>query len=102
MIMAGARIVISESCRRRILQDLIQMHQGATKLKQRARLSIYSPGMDNDIDMAAQSCKQCTENQPSLHREPLQQREAATRPFEQIHMDIPSVNGCDFLILVDQ
>jgi hypothetical protein len=60
MIMAGARIVIPESCRRPILQDLIQMHQGATKLKQRARLSVCWPGMDNDIDMAAQSCKHCT------------------------------------------
>jgi hypothetical protein len=102
MIMAGARIVIPESCRRPILQDLIQMHQGATKLKQRAILSIYWPGMDNDIDMAAQSCKHCTENQPWLPREPLQQRKAATHPFEQIHMDIASVNGRDFLILVDQ
>ncbi len=55
MIMAGARIVILESCRHLILQDLIQMHQGATKLKQRARLSLYWPGMDNDIDMASQS-----------------------------------------------
>ena len=36
MIMAEARIVIPESCRRPILHDLIQMHQGATKLKQRA------------------------------------------------------------------
>jgi hypothetical protein len=59
MIMAGARIVIPESCRRLILQDL-----------------------------AAQSCKYCTEHQPSLPREPLQQRKAVTRPFEQIHMDI--------------
>jgi hypothetical protein len=58
--------------------------------------------MDNDIDMAAQSCKHCTENQPWLPREPLQQRKAATHPFEQIHMDIASVNGRDFLILVDQ
>jgi hypothetical protein len=48
--------------------------------------------MDNDIDMAAQSCKHCTEHQPSLPREPLQQREAATRPFEKIHMDIAPVN----------
>jgi hypothetical protein len=47
-------------------------------------------------------CKHCTDHQPSLQREPLQQREAATRPFEQIDMDIASINGRDFLILVDQ
>jgi hypothetical protein len=61
MIVAGARVVISAECRQPLLQDLINMHQGATKLRQRARMSVYWPGMDNDIANAAKTCPSCTE-----------------------------------------
>lgn len=78
------------------------MHQGTTKLRQRARLSVYWPGMDNDILNAAKTCQSCTEKLPSLPRELLIQHEAATRPFEQLHSDITTFNGCDFFIIADQ
>lgn len=102
MIVAGSRLVIPESCRRQILQDLVAMHQGATKLRQRARLSLYWPGMDRDILVAAQQCSSWTEMMPSNPREPLKPHEEATRPFEQIHADFAAVRGRNFLILVDQ
>ncbi|MFO0089907.1 MAG: Ty3/Gypsy family RNase HI domain-containing protein, partial [bacterium] len=41
MTVLGARIVIPQSIRRDIVRDLLRMHQGATKLRQRARLSLY-------------------------------------------------------------
>ena len=78
------------------------MHQGATKLRQRARLTVYWPGMDIDITNAARSCQSCTEKLPSLPREPLIQHQAATRPFEQLHSDLATINGRDFLIIADQ
>ena len=102
MIVAGARIVIPAECRQPLLQDLINMHQGATKLRQRARLTVYWPGMDIDITNAARSCQSCTEKLPSLPREPLIQHQAATRPFEQLHSDLATINGRDFLIIADQ
>jgi hypothetical protein len=70
MIVAEARVVIPAECRQPLLQDLINMHQGATKLRQRARLTMYWPGMDIDITNAAKSCPSCTEKLPSLPREP--------------------------------
>jgi hypothetical protein len=102
MIVAGAKIVIPAECRQALLQDLINMHQGATKLRQRARLTVYWPGMDIEITNAAKSCESCTEKLPSLPREPLIQHQAATRPFEQLHSDLATINGCDFLIITDQ
>ncbi|KZR98427.1 Uncharacterized protein APZ42_006162, partial [Daphnia magna] len=102
MIVAGARVVIPAEGRQPLLQDLINMHQGATKLRQRARISVVWPGMDIDIANAAKTCPSCTEKLPSLPREPLKPHEAATRPFEQLHSDIATVNGRDFLIIADQ
>jgi hypothetical protein len=55
MIVAGARIVIPAECRQALLQDLINMHKGATKLRQRSRLTVYWPGMDIDITNSAKS-----------------------------------------------
>ena len=78
------------------------MHQGTTKLRQRARLTLYWPGMDRDIEIAAQACKSCTELMPSNPPEPLQPHELATLPFEQVHADFATVNGRNFLIVVDQ
>ena len=102
MVMVGARIVVPTSCRRDILRDLVRMHQGSTKLRQRARLSLYWPGMDNDIENAARSCRSCTELLPSHPPEPLRPHEAASRPFEQIHADLATIRNRDFLILADQ
>jgi hypothetical protein len=47
--MLGPRVVIPEALRREALDNLLLMHQGATKLRQRARLTMFWPSMDNDI-----------------------------------------------------
>ena len=82
MVVAGSRIVVPESCRRSILKDLARMHQGATKLRQRARLSLYWPGIDRDVTEAAQSCPFCVEKMQSNPQEPLHAHEPASQPFE--------------------
>ena len=78
------------------------MHQGATKLRQRSRLSLYWPGIDRDATEAAQSCPSCVEKMPSNPQEPLRAHEPASRPFEQVHADFATVNGRYFLVIVDQ
>ena len=88
MIVVGARLVIPKSLRRHILQDLLLMHQGATKLRQRARLTVYWPNMDNDITKVARSYDECTSRLPSHHREPLRPHDPASQPFEQVHADL--------------
>ena len=102
MVVVGARVVIPKSLRHQILRDLLLMHQGATKLRQRARLTIYWPNMDNDITNAARSCDECVSRLPSHQREPLRPHDPASRPFEQVHADLGSVNGRHFLTIVDQ
>jgi hypothetical protein len=66
MIVLGPRVVIPQSLRAAILRDLATMHQGATKTRQRARLSVYWPGIDNDIVNATRNCDECSKHLPSL------------------------------------
>jgi hypothetical protein len=102
MIVCGARVVIPRAKVPEILKTLVGMHQGETKMRQRARLSVYWPNMDVDISNAAKSCDSCTSHLPSLPAEPLRPHEPATRPFQFIHADIGEEDGRQFLVIVDQ
>ena len=102
LILVGARVVIPASLRQEIINRLLQMHQGATKIRQRARQSVYWPSMDNDVITAARSCQSCTELLPSYPSEPLQPHEPATRPFEFVFADLCTFRGRDFLVVADQ
>lgn len=53
MIVMDARIVLPLALIKDTLVTLVGMHQGATKLRQRARLSLYWPHMDINISNAA-------------------------------------------------
>jgi hypothetical protein len=102
MLVYGARIVLPRSMVKETIQTLVGMHQGASKMRQRARLSLYWPHMDVDIAHAAASCEECVSQLPSLPAEPLQHHEPATRPFEFLHADLGEVEGRHFLVIVDQ
>jgi hypothetical protein len=78
MIVMGPRVVIRHSIRADILLDLVQMHQGATKTRQRARLSVYWPNIDNDIVNATRNCETCTKHLLSQQPEPFRARPPAT------------------------
>lgn len=56
MIVVGPRVVIPQSVRADILRDLVQMHQGATITRRRARMSVYWSNIDNDIINATKNC----------------------------------------------
>lgn len=49
LLLVGPRVVIPTSLRQEVIQRLLQMHQGATKIRQCARLLVYWPSMDNDV-----------------------------------------------------
>ena len=101
MVVVSARVVIPKSFRQHNLRDLLLMHQSATKLRQRARLTVYWPNIDVDITNATRSCKECTSRLPSHQREPLRPM-TASRPFEQVHASYGSFNGRQILVIVDQ
>jgi hypothetical protein len=42
------------------LRNLVLMHQGATNNRQRARMSVYWPNIDNDIINATKNFEVCT------------------------------------------
>ena len=84
-----------------ILSQLHESHQGFVRTKQRARLSVYWPGIDNNIDNTILSCKQCQDHLPSNLKEVIIQKPTPARPFQEISVDLCSHAGHTYLIIVD-
>ena len=79
LVVYGCRLLIPRQMRREILNQLHEAHQGMVRTKQRARLTIYWPGLDNDIDNMVSQCKECQAHLPSHPREPLISKRAIPR-----------------------
>ena len=100
LIVYGYRLLIPTKLRSEILTQLHESHQGSIRNKQRARLSVYWPGIDNDIDNVILSCKQCQDHLPSNPKEPIIQKPQPARPFQEIAVDLCSHAGCTYLVIV--
>ena len=99
--MYGCRLLIPVKMRSKVLTQLHESHQGSVRTKQQARLVVYWPGMDNDIDEVILKCKQCQEKLPSQPRESIISKTRPNRPFQEIAADFCSYAANDFVILVD-
>ena len=101
LIVHGCRLLIPSVMRQEILSLLHESHQGSVRTKQRARLTVYWPGIDNDIDNVVLSCRKCQDHLPSNTKEPIISKPKPTRPFQAVAADFCSHAGKDYLILVD-
>jgi len=96
------RVVIPKSLRSRYVDLLVHLHASPTKMKARARRSIWWPTMNAQIDERWRQCRTCVEKSPSNKPEPTKPREISKYPFQIMHMDLGSYGGYQFLVIVDQ
>ena len=76
-------------------------HLGVVKCKQRAKDVLFWPGMSRDIEELVSTCDICSQYQPSNSKEPMIPSEMPTRPWELVSTDLFSLDGEDFLLIVD-
>jgi len=69
LILKAKRVVIPESLRKDILEDIHYSHQGNEKTKLRAKDSVYWNQINQDIEKLVKSCSICQEHQPSHQKE---------------------------------
>ena len=102
LILYQARIVIPRSMRKEILARLHDSHQGIERTKQRARQTVFWPGMTSDVKNVVDACASCQERRASLPKEPELSEPLPSRPFEEVAADIFSFAGKHYLAYVDR
>ena len=101
LLVYGCRLFIPVTFRSTVPSLLHEAHQGITRSQDRARLTLYWPGIDADIQQTVEGCKLCQDHLPSHPREPIISKPRPQWPFQEVAMDFAYFAGHNFLITVD-
>ena len=101
-VMWGARVIIPSRGRNAVLQQLHEGHPGMTRMKSLARMYVWWPGFDSNIEKSVQQCCHCQEQQSVPPVAPLQPWKWPSRPRVRLHMDFAGpIQGKMVLVVVD-
>lgn len=101
-LLRGHKLVIPESCRKQILDELHSGHLGAHKMKCEARSRFWWPRMSGDIDAYVAACDVCTAVRPAPPRAPLAPWPYPPQPWYRVHIDfLGPINNRTYFLIVD-
>jgi len=101
-VMWGTRIVIPPPGRQAVLQELHEGHPGISKMKALARMYVWWPGINSEIEKSVRLCRECQEVQSSPPPAPLNPWKWPTRPWARLHLDFAGpFEGKTILITID-
>ena len=102
VIMWGMRVVIPITLRNKILDELHECHLGIVKMKSLARLHVWWPNIDAEIEETCKKCESCQQKQPDPANQPLHPWQFPERPWQRLHIDLAGpFQGKMWLIVVD-
>ena len=101
-VLWGSRVVLPPKARRSVLTELHEGHPGMTRMKSLARMYVWWPGLEKDIENTVSSCTDCQMFQSAPPVAPLQPWKWPTRPWARIHVDFAGpLFGKMFLVVID-
>ena len=100
--MLGNRVLIPPTLRQEVLDSLHSAHQGVTGMGNRARASVFWPGISSSLQETRDSCEPCDRMAPSQPFQPPMPSTVSTMPFEAIAADYFELGGYYYLVSVDR
>jgi hypothetical protein len=100
LIMKGTRILIPSCMRLNILDKIHEGHLGITKCRERAKQSVWWPGLSTQIQDMVQHCRTCAMHMVNKP-EPLFPTSFPERPWQALAIDFFKCENIDYLIVVD-
>ena len=101
LVFKGHRVVVPLGARDEILNRIHAAHTGVNACIERARQTVFFPGITSAIKTLVASCDVCSKFQNEQQKEPLKPFPAPTRPWETVGSDIFTFHSQDYLITVD-
>ena len=99
---ANVRIIIPLGLRSEVVQSLHSAHQGVSSMNERAKASVYWPGITNDIESVRRNCQSCNKIMPSQARTLPVEPWIPTTPFEAIACDYFHFMGYYYFVAADR
>lgn len=100
ILMFEARIIIPSSLRLDILDRIHQGHQGISKCRERAKQSVWWPGLSRQIGDLVEQCRMCCKNKLNTV-EPLICSDIPDHPWHTVATDLFEYQQQKYLLLVD-
>ena len=101
-ILWGLRVVVPVQGREAVLQELHEEHPRMTKMKALARMHVWWPGMEKDIETTVRTCAKCQTVRAAPPVAPLHPWKWPTRPWARLHLDYAGpFLGKVFLVVID-
>lgn len=93
LTMFGPRVLVPANLREEALKALHLGHQGIVKCRDRAKSSLWWPGISSNIKQKIEQCRVCAEHR-SNRPEPLLPSKFPDRPWEVVAMDFFKLKNC--------
>ena len=99
LILKGSCIVVPESCRDEIIDQLHEGHFGIDRTKLHARDSVYWPSVNKDSVLLKLVI--CAKNTHAGTRDPTIPRDIPIQAWSMVQTDLFTLDGLSFLLVVD-
>ena len=100
LLMRGNRIVIPAALRLEMLDRIHTGHQGISKCRERARQSIWWPGLSKQLEELVKCCAECCRVQ-NQRAEPLIPSKLPEYPWQKVGTDLFEWKKDNYLLIVD-
>ena len=100
LLMRGSRIVIPPSLHEETLGQIHSSHQGISKCRERARQSVWWPGISKELERVVQRCTECCKAQ-SQRAQPLVPTSLPELPWQKVATDLFQWKQKTFLLVID-
>ena len=101
IVYKGMNIVVPPSLRQNMMAQVHESHQGITKCKQRARESLFWPGMCSEIEKMVEDCAKCQTYQNKQHKETMKPTPLPDLPWMEVASDIFDWEREQYLLTID-
>ena len=100
LLLRAGQLVIPTAMRRDVLKKIHTGHQGITKCRERARQSVWWPGMSKELEEIVTNCQECIKYR-SQRAEPLRPTPLPSLPWQKVGTDLFEWKKSVYLLIID-